>query len=101
MLVVSCKDGNSSNSAQEIPDRSNVIINVPRGEQAPPANPGQRNFGGMMPMGGNANRQRPQRPQGQGQAAQRPAQVHEQEKHKPALKLLFPFLRLFRDKSRS
>ena len=49
MLVVSCKDGNSSNSAQEIPDRSNVIINVPRGEQAPPANPGQRNFGGMMP----------------------------------------------------
>ena len=25
------------------------IISVPRGEQAPPANPGQRNFGGMMP----------------------------------------------------
>lgn len=24
------------------------IVNVPRGEQAPPANPGQRNFGGMI-----------------------------------------------------
>ena len=47
---------------------NNVIVNVPRGEQAPPANPGQRNFGGMMPMGG-ANRPRAQRPQGQGQAA--------------------------------
>ncbi len=39
------------------------IINVPRGEQAPSANPGQRNFGGMMPA------MRP--PQG-GQTAQRP-----------------------------
>ena len=53
----------------------NIIVNVPRGEQAPPANPGQRNFGGMMPMGGSANRARTPRPQGQaqGQAAQRPA----------------------------
>ena len=85
MLVVSCKDGNSSNSAQEIPDRSNVIINVPRGEQAPPANPGQRNFGGMMPMGG-ANRQRSQRPQGQGQTAQRPAQMPPMQRPTPQVR---------------
>ena len=45
-------------------NRDNIIVSVPRGEQAPPANPGQRNFGGMI-------RPRPQG-QGQGQAAQRP-----------------------------
>ncbi|MBO7247330.1 MAG: family 43 glycosylhydrolase, partial [Bacteroidaceae bacterium] len=45
------------------------IISVPRGEQAPRANPGQNNFGGMIPPAGamQANRPRPN-----AQAAQRP-----------------------------
>lgn len=43
------------------------IVSVPFGEQAPSANPGQRNFGGMMPA-----MRPPQNAQG-GQAAQRPA----------------------------
>lgn len=73
LLAVSCKSKQDSGSCQDCANRDNIIVNVPRGEQAPPANPGQRNFGGMMPMGGTANRQRTQRPQGQGQAAQRPA----------------------------
>ena len=73
LLAVSCTNVNTTTGNQPVRD-NNVIINVPRGEQAPPATPGQRNFGGMMPMGG-ANRQRAQRPQGQGQAAQRPAQM--------------------------
>ena len=74
LLAVSCKN-NSAQECQMCENRDNIIVDVPRGEQAPPANPGQRNFGGMMPMGGTANRQRSQRPQGQGQgqAAQRPA----------------------------
>lgn len=40
------------------------IVNVPRGEQAPPANPGQRNFGGMIrtPQAGQGGQTR--RPQG-------------------------------------
>ena len=72
LLVASCMNaGQQTTETQAVKD-NNVIVNVPRGEQAPPANPGQRNFGGMMPMGG-ANRQRTQRPQGQGQTAQRPA----------------------------
>ena len=72
LLVVSCMNaGQQTTETQAVKD-NNVIVNVPRGEQAPPANPGQRNFGGMMPMGG-ANRQRTQRPQGQGQTTQRPA----------------------------
>ena len=74
LLAVSCSNLNNQSADNQQIKNNNVIINVPRGEQAPPANPGQRNFGGMMPMGG-ANRQRSQRPQGQGQgqAAQRPA----------------------------
>lgn len=40
--------------------RHEKIVSVPRGEQAPPANPGQRNFGGMIPA------TRPNRPAGQG-----------------------------------
>ena len=40
--------------------RHEKIVSVPRGEQAPPANPGQRNFGGMIPA------MRPNRPAGQG-----------------------------------
>ena len=72
LLVVSCMNAGQKTvtETQSVKD-NNVIVNVPRGEQAPPANPGQRNFGGMMPIGG-ANRQRTQRPQGQGQTAQRP-----------------------------
>ena len=54
-----CEDGcTCCDNCQASCNRDNVIISVPRGEQAPPANPGQRNFGGMI---------RP-RPQGQGQA---------------------------------
>ena len=54
-----CKDGcTCCDNCQASCNRDNVIISVPRGEQAPSANPGQRNFGGMI---------RP-RPQGQGQA---------------------------------
>ena len=63
LLAVSCKD-KSAQECQICENRDNIIISVPRGEQAPPANPGQRNFGGMI-------RPRPQG-QGQGQAAQRP-----------------------------
>ena len=72
-LAVSCMNSGQKTTEVSAVPNNNIIINVPRGEQAPPANPGQRNFGGMMPMGG-ANRQRTQRPQGQGQsqAAQRP-----------------------------
>ena len=74
LMVVSCKN-NAQGQHECCENRDNIIVDVPRGEQAPPATPGQRNFGGMMPMGGTANRQRSQRPQGQGQgqAAQRPA----------------------------
>ncbi len=75
LLVISCmKAGQKTTTETQAVKDNNVIVNVPRGEQAPPANPGQRNFGGMMPMGGGANRQRTQRPQGQGQGqtAQRP-----------------------------
>ena len=63
LLAVSCKNNANTQECQMCENRDNIIVSVPRGEQAPPANPGQRNFGGMM---------RP-RPQGQGQAAQRPA----------------------------
>ena len=75
LLVLSCKNNAAQDQHECCQNRDNIIVDVPRGEQAPPANPGQRNFGGMMPMGGTANRQRSQRPQGQGQgqAAQRPA----------------------------
>ena len=82
LLAVSCT--NSSNqTAQTAVRDNNVIVNVPRGEQAPPANPGQRNFGGMMPMGG-ANRQRAQRPQGQ--APQRPAQMPAMQRPAPQVR---------------
>ena len=77
LLVLSCKNNAAQDQHECCQNRDNIIVDVPRGEQAPPATPGQRNFGGMMPMGGTANRQRSQRPQGQGQtqgqAAQRPA----------------------------
>ena len=79
LLVLSCKNNSAQDQHECCQNRDNIIVDVPRGEQAPPATPGQRNFGGMMPMGGTANRQRSQRPQGQGQgqgqgqAAQRPA----------------------------
>ena len=75
LLAISCKNNAAQDQHECCQNRDNIIVDVPRGEQAPPANPGQRNFGGMMPMGGTANRQRSQRPQGQGQgqAAQRPA----------------------------
>ena len=69
LLAVSCMNTSVPSTQPQSVRDNNVIVNVPRGEQAPPANPGQRNFGGMMPMGGNANRQRTQRPQ---QQAQRP-----------------------------
>lgn len=72
LLVVSCMNASQQATESQAVKDNNKIVSVPRGEQAPPANPGQRNFGGMMPMGGNPNRQRTQRPQGQGQAAQRP-----------------------------
>ena len=62
LLVASCMNNSQSTTETQVVKDNNVIVNVPRGEQAPPANPGQRNFGGMMPMGGNANRQRTQRP---------------------------------------
>ena len=72
LLAVSCMNaGQKTTTETQAVKDNNKIVSVPRGEQAPPANPGQRNFGGMMPMGG-ANRQRTQRPQGQGQTAQRP-----------------------------
>ena len=59
LLVISCmKAGQKTTTETQAVKDNNVIVNVPRGEQAPPANPGQRNFGGMMPMGGGANRQR-------------------------------------------
>ena len=50
MLIISCKSKNScsGDECQECATKT-VIPNVPRGEQAPPANPGQRNFGGMIP----------------------------------------------------
>ena len=64
LLVASCMNVGQQQTTETAVKNNNVIVNVPRGEQAPPANPGQRNFGGMMPMGG-ANRQRTQRPQGQ------------------------------------
>ena len=75
MLILSCKEKKETASCQECAKRENIIVDVPRGEQAPPANPGQRNFGGMIPQGANANRQRTQRPQPQrpAQSTQRPA----------------------------
>ncbi|MBO6077454.1 MAG: family 43 glycosylhydrolase [Bacteroidaceae bacterium] len=73
LLAVSCMNaGQKTTTETQAVKDNNKIVSVPRGEQAPPANPGQRNFGGMMTMGGNANRQRAPRPQGQGQTAQRP-----------------------------
>ena len=53
----------------ENPGKNQKIISVPRGEQAPSATPGQRNFGGMIPQG---NTPRPQRPAA-APRAQRPA----------------------------
>jgi hypothetical protein len=61
LLSVSCK-GKQAEPEQESYNRDNVIISVPRGEQAPPATPGQRNFGGMIPQSGTADRARQQRP---------------------------------------
>lgn len=70
LLAASCKQ---QAPVQNCVFDNNVIVDVPRGEQAPPANPGQRNFGGMIPPAGlNANRQRQQRPP-QMPAMQRPA----------------------------
>ena len=73
LLAVSCKNGAQCQNECE-KNRDDIIVSVPRGEQAPPANPGQRNFGGMIPSGNRPRAQRPQgQGQGQGQAAQRPA----------------------------
>lgn len=53
------------------PGKNQKIISVPRGEQAPSATPGQRNFGGMIPQGNTPRPQRtataprPQRPAAQ------------------------------------
>lgn len=70
LLTASCKQ---QNPVQSYVFDNNVIVDVPRGEQAPSATPGQRNFGGMIPpAGSNANRQRQQRPP-QMPAMQRPA----------------------------
>ena len=74
MLAVSCKEKKEHDACHKCADRENIIVDVPRGEQAPPANPGQRNFGGMIPQTGNANRQRQQRPAQPAQPAQRPPQ---------------------------
>lgn len=71
LLAISCRNGSSDCSGTCQTNRDNIIVSVPRGEQAPPANPGQRNFGGMISQTGQANRQRAQRP---AQTAQRPAQ---------------------------
>lgn len=60
MLAVSCKEAGHQHGTCENCHNNNVIVNVPRGEQAPPANPGQRNFGGMIPPSGNMTRPRPQ-----------------------------------------
>ena len=77
MLAVSCKSGNNCCSSEDCNEcnctgcsccddcqacsgSKTIIPNVPRGEQAPPANPGQRNFGGMIPPAGATARPRPQ-----------------------------------------
>ena len=82
MLAVSCKEKKEQGACQECVNRENIIVDVPRGEQAPPANPGQRNFGGMIPQGGTANRQRQQRPAQSAQSAQ-PAQRPPQNMQRP------------------
>ena len=74
MLIISCKSKNScsGDECQECATKT-VIPNVPRGEQAPPANPGQRNFGGMIPPAGATARPRPQ-----GQAQRPPMNMNMQ-----------------------
>lgn len=46
-------------AVQQQPEVKKQIV---RGEQAPPATPGQRNFGGMIPPAGTQGQTRPQRP---------------------------------------
>ena len=77
LLAVSCKNNASTQECQMCENRDNIIVNVPRGEQAPPATPGQRNFGGMMPA------MRP-RPQGQGQAQRPPMNMQRPAGQRPA-----------------
>ena len=75
-----CEDGcTCCDNCQASCNRDNVIISVPRGEQAPSATPGQRNFGGMMP----AMRPRPQG-QGQGQAQRPPMNMQRPAGQRPA-----------------
>ena len=57
-IILSAACFTTANAQQDF--RHEKIVSVPRGEQAPPANPGQRNFGGMIPA------TRPNRPAGQG-----------------------------------
>ena len=72
-LLAACGEAPQNNQTTTV-DPNYVITDVPRGEQAPPANPGQRNFGGMIPQGGsNANRQTRQRPATPAPQVQRPA----------------------------
>ena len=56
-IILSAASFTTANAQQDF--RHEKIVSVPRGEQAPPANPGQRNFGGMIPA------TRPVRPAGQ------------------------------------
>ena len=79
LLTVSCKNNANTQECQMCENRDNIIVNVPRGEQAPPATPGQRNFGGMMP----AMRPRPQG-QGQGQAQRPPMNMQRPAGQRPA-----------------
>ena len=84
LLAISCANNSNQSQANMAVRDNNVIVNVPRGEQAPPANPGQRNFGGMIPQSGSANRQRTQR--SQGQATQRPAQMPTMQRPTPQVR---------------
>lgn len=65
-IILSAASFTTTNAQQDF--RHEKIVSVPRGEQAPPANPGQRNFGGMIPA------TRPARPAGQ--SFQRPPMQH-------------------------
>src|SRR5271165_3989410 len=58
MLMACCL---STSLAQTQPQANTRKPLVP-GEQAPPANPGQRNFGGMPPAVGTGGQRRPQMP---------------------------------------
>ena len=84
LLAISCANNSNQSQANMAVRDNNVIVNVPRGEQAPPANPGQRNFGGMIPQSGSANRQRTQR--SQGQATQRPPQMPAMQRPTPQVR---------------